>query len=143
MHAALRPSAHDSLEDKKLVCDRLNEDGTTCGDSFIFDTAEQLRLEQLGYKNLPKSCPKYRGRKPQHNAPRVYAADKCTCSAGDACNDAKFHECKESHAGICRSGDQCKFSHSETPTGHNAAMPDDTNLKDLADDNSDNTVYSW
>ena len=31
MHAALHPSAHDSLEDKKLVCERLNEDVTTCG----------------------------------------------------------------------------------------------------------------
>jgi hypothetical protein len=141
MHAALHPSAHDSLKDRTLVCERLNEDGTTCGDSFVFNTAEQLRFKQLGYKNLPKSCPKHRGQKPQQNAPRVYAGNKC--NAGEDCNDAAFHQCREVQAGICRFSDQCKFSHADTPTNTNAAMPDDMNLEDLASDDSDDTVYSW
>ena len=127
MHAALHPSAHDLLSDRTLVCERLNEDDTTCGDSFVFRIAEQLQFEHLGYK----SCPKHRGRKPRQNTPRAYAADKC--NAGDNCNNADFHECREFKAGICRFGDECELSHSDTPTGHNTAMPDDIDLEDLAD----------
>ena len=74
MHAALHPSAHDSLSDKTLVCERFNEDGSTCGDSFVFSTAEKLRFKQLGFKNQPKSCPKHRGQKLASNLPRQFAA---------------------------------------------------------------------
>ena len=141
MHAALHPSAHDSLSDKTLVCERFNEDGSTCGDSFVFSTAEQLRFKQLGFKNQPKSCPKHRGLKPASNSPRQYVADKC--KAGDNCNNADFHQCREFQAGVCKFGDQCKFSHSEIPTIHNDVIPEDIDLEDLASDDSDDTVYSW
>ena len=143
MHAALHPSTHDSLEDKTLVCERLNEDGTTCGESSEFNKAAQLRFKQLGYKHLPKSCFKHRGQKPQQNAPRVYASDKF--NAGEDCNDAAFHRCREFQAGICTFGDHCKLTNADPPTNTNAAMPDYMNLEDLASDDSDDTctVYSW
>ena len=64
MHAALHPSAHDSLQDIHLKCERFNEDGSVWGEDFVFNTSEQLRYRKLGFKNQPKSCKKHRGRPP-------------------------------------------------------------------------------
>ena len=76
MHAAMLPSAHDSLSDMTLTCElrHYNEDGSTCGDTFTFNAVEQLRYKQLGFENLPKSCMKHnmRGQKPQ-DAPKQYS----------------------------------------------------------------------
>ena len=143
MHAAIHPSAHDSLLDMTLTCERYNEDGSTCGDTFTFNTAEQLKYKQLGFKNLPKSCMKHRGQKPQ-DAPRQYA--NSPCKAGDNCDSSEYLKCREYQADVCKYGDKCKYVHSDKlpddPTAHNAAISDDINLEDLAD-SSDDTVYSW
>ena len=76
MHAATHPSAHGSLADMTLTCERYNEDGSTCGDTFTFNTVEQLRYKQVGFENLSKSCMKHRGQKPQ-DAPKQYANSQC------------------------------------------------------------------
>jgi len=138
MHAALHPPAHDSLRDITLKCQRLNEDGSTCGEAFIFNTAEQLRYKQLGFTNLPKSCMKHRGQKPRH-----YAADPC----GGNCDVDK---CREFQIGVCKYGNKCKFSHAEDkPTNFNIAEEQDE--EDLAiawhmavvDNDSDDSEGSW
>ena len=150
MHAVLHPSAHDSLADISLTCQRFNEDGSTCGEQFIFSTANQLKYKRLGSTNQPKSCAKHRGQKQGPDTPRHYAANPC--KAGDGCNDAKHHhwrgaqavQCREFKAGTCSCGDQCKFSHSEIHTGHNASMPEDFGGQgDVSDNDSDISVYSW
>ena len=139
MHATMHPSAHDSLVDMTLTCERYNEDGSICGDKFTFNTAEQLRYKQLGFKNLPKSCMKHRGQKPQE------APKQCTngpCKAGDKCSSLEYKICREHQAGISRYGDKCKNVHPDVPTAHDATISEDINLEDLTD-SSEDTVDSW
>ena len=124
IHSAIHPSAHDSLSDMSLVCERYNEDGSTCGETFIFNTAEQLRYKQLGLKNLPKSCLKHRGQRPM-DTPRHYANDPCR--AGDRrCDADSLRRCIDFQAGTCKYGDKCRFSHvKEELTNHNLTEESD------------------
>ena len=124
VHSAMHPSAHDSLSDMSLVCERYNEDGSTCGETFIFNTAEQLRYKQLGLKNLPKSCLKHRGQRPM-DTPRHYANDPCR--AGDRrCDADSLRRCIDFQAGTCKYGDKCRFSHvKEELTNHNVTEESD------------------
>ena len=145
MHAVLHPFAHDPLSDMSLVCERSNEDGSACGETFIFNTAEQLRYKQLGFKNLPKSCMKHRGQKPK-DTPRQYASDPCRNP--DKCNDP-YRRCIDFAAGVCKYGDKCKFSHVEDkPTNHNVTEESDEgdlvawHMNTLGHE-SDDSVGSW
>ena len=132
VHAAIHPSAHDSLSDMTLTCERYNEDGSVCGDEFIFNTAEQLRYKQLGFKNLPKSCMKHRGQKPQ-DAPKQYANNPC--KNGNNCGSAEVRHCRDFQAGVCQYADKCKYAHIEKPpdipTAHHAATTEESDEEDL------------
>ena len=135
------------FEDKNLTCERLNEDGSPCNESFPFSAGEQEFYSKLGHSD-PKSCKKHR-----QTRPKVYMYAGNKCAGGEAC-DFKEHSdhvekqhqvlCRLHQMGKCNFGDKCKYSHVEeeqfTATMANA-FP--TSVEEMPDEYGDDGIIEW
>jgi hypothetical protein len=88
------------VKDQTLKCQRYDDEGSVCGQEFMWSAREQLLHKRLGYTSIPKSCPK-------HKPTRAYANNPCrktTAGAPDECDWNELEKCKLYQAGKCHYG---------------------------------------
>ena len=97
------------VKDQTLKSQRYDEEGSVCGQEFIWSAREQLLRKRLGYSSIPESCPNHKPTRAYANAP----CHKTIAGAPDECVWSELEKCKLYQAGKCHYGDQYIFAHSE------------------------------